>query len=383
MIKTVLKFLKEPGSYRILFGGFIVIVLLILALFGDKLVKYHPSEMDSANIMSPPSLTLFRSFLITDKGLKNLGLKPTELVEPKAKASPDKNNNLAKTSEYEGDEDLDYLEADDQPYQNEATLPSSSPATSSEYTDDEEFGYLENEKTSAPKSPQVQKSPHIFGTDKDGRDLLSLIIAGVKNCILPGLLACLVALGLGIPMGILGGYYGKNVAGAVQMFNGIMLSFPRFVLILVVICALEPNVYYTMIVLGLTIVPRISELMRTRVGMLSKLGFITAAKESGLSDFKIMTRHLFWYSNRTIFFIQASLVMAESILVETTLSYLQFGTKAPDVSWGNIIEGSRMSFFSEYYWITFFPAISIVIAILGFYYLGDGMNDRMEYNERR
>jgi peptide/nickel transport system permease protein len=138
-----------------------------------------------------------------------------------------------------------------------------------------------------------------------------------------------------------------------------------------------------MIVLGISIVPRVSELLRTRVQTLSQMGFILAAKESGLTDWKIMVRHLFWYQNRTVFFIEASLIMAESILVETTLSYLQFGTKPPDVSWGNIIEGSRLAFFSEHYWITFFPSVAIIVSILGFFYLGDGLNAKLEYKERR
>jgi peptide/nickel transport system permease protein len=84
-----------------------------------------------------------------------------------------------------------------------------------------------------------------------------------------------------------------------------------------------------------------------------------------------------------VFFIQFSLIMAESILTETTLSYLQFGTRPPDVSWGNIIEGSRMTFFSGMYWITFFPAVAIILAILGFFYLGDGLNARLSYREGR
>jgi peptide/nickel transport system permease protein len=225
--------------------------------------------------------------------------------------------------------------------------------------------------------------PHLLGTDKNGRDMLALLIAGARTCFLPGLVTCAFALGLGVPLGLFAGYYGGRVRKIVGTFNSTILSLPRLVLILVVICALEPNVYYTMGVLGGTLIPRVSELIATRVRILSNAGFILAAKEAALSDFKILYRHLFWYQNRAVFFIQFSLIMAESILVETTLSYLQFGTKPPEVSWGNIIEGSQMSFFSGFYWITFFPAVAIILAILGFFYLGDGLNARLAYREGR
>ena len=134
---------------------------------------------------------------------------------------------------------------------------------------------------------------------------------------------------------------------------------------------------------GASLIPRVSELIATRVRTLSRMGFILAAKEGGLSDFRILTRHLLWYQNRAVVIIQFSLIMAESILTETTLSYLQFGTKPPEVSWGNIIEGSRLTFFSGQYWITFFPAAAIILAILGFFYLGDGLNARQEHREGR
>jgi peptide/nickel transport system permease protein len=236
--------------------------------------------------------------------------------------------------------------------------------------------------TAAPGAVEP-KRPHYLGTDRNGRDLLALLVAGARTCFAPGMVTCSVALGLGIPLGLLAGYYGGRFRMVVGALNGTVLSLPRLVLILVVICALEPNVYYTMAVLGITLIPRVSELIATRVRILSNMGFILAAKEAALSDFKILYRHLFWYQNRAVFFIQFSLIMAESILVETTLSYLQFGTKPPEVSWGNIIEGSQMSFFSGFYWITFFPAMAIILAILGFFYLGDGLNARLAFKEGR
>jgi peptide/nickel transport system permease protein len=373
----IFKFLKEPGTVRMIAGSFVVFILLFLAVFGDRFLIYSSRYMDPYYIMDPPSLKILSSWLITEKGMRNLkrydDLLPTSEAEigglPEDKIYAD---------EGEEGEDLSYLSEVEEMQTEDEVLEEESAGE-----DEEDLSYLADDKAEDRPEKIHPPNKHFLGTEKDGRDMLALLIAGAKTCLIPGLVACLVALGLGIPLGITGGYYGGRWADFIQFTNSIILSFPRFVLILVVICAIEPNVYYTMIVLGLTIVPRVSELMRTRVRTLSRMGFVLAAKESGLSDWKIMSRHLFWFQNRTMFFIQASLIMSESILVETTLSYLQFGTKPPEVSWGNIIEGSRLAFFSEYYWITFFPALSIVVAILGFFYLGDGLNARLEYHERK
>jgi peptide/nickel transport system permease protein len=346
MRKKILAIIRQPGSYRILAGTLIVSLLALATLTGSAWTTYAPDEMDLENQLTPPSISWLKNLLASEAGLK---------MQSRNQAGG--RSGLTPQPPSLDDEDLDFLEAN---------------------------------ASDAEPNPRPEKElvtivhhQHYLGTDRDGRDILSLLIAGARNCFLPGLVTCFFALGFGIPLGLWAGYYGGRIRRVVQVFNSTILSLPRLVLILVVICALEPNVYYTMGVLGCTLIPRVSELIATRVRILSKMGFILAAKEAALSDSKILWRHLFWYQNRAVFFIQFSLIMSESILVETTLSYLQFGTKPPEVSWGNIIEGSQMSFFSGFYWITFFPALAIILAILGFFYLGDGLNARLAYREGR
>lgn len=377
-------FLKQPGGWRILSGGVIVFLLALATLTGGVWTKYQPDDLDLDNLLSPPSVKWLKSLLTTEEGMRiqarnQAGGRGGAHVRP---PGPD-------------DEDLDFLRGGESSGSDgskdggsgagdgaggEAGMTGAAGAWEpggSSAGEGAGSGEQDN-RTEAGKA-----KPHLLGTDKNGRDMLALLIAGARNCFLPGLVTCAFALGLGVPLGLFAGYYGGRVRKIVGTFNSTILSLPRLVLILVVICALEPNVYYTMGVLGATLIPRVSELIATRVRILSNMGFIVAAKEAALSDFKILYRHLFWYQNRAVFFIQFSLIMAESILVETTLSYLQFGTKPPEVSWGNIIEGSQMSFFSGFYWITFFPAVAIILAILGFFYLGDGLNARLAYREGR
>lgn len=343
-MKGLKRYLKRPGSYRIFAGGTLVALLALATLTGRAWTDWGPEEMDLENLLAPPAVGWMKRLLSTPEGLRiqernRAGARPDHAPQPSA-----------------DDEDLDFLKSQ---------------------------GAEKAQPAAEPAKTEPSGRRHYLGTDKNGRDMLALLVAGARNCFLPGLVTCAVALGLGIPLGLLAGYYSGRLRKFVQTINGTILSLPRLVLILVVICALEPNVYYTMAVLGVTLIPRVSELIATRVRILSNMGFILAAKEGGLGDFKILWRHLFWYQNRPVFFIQLSLIMAESVLVETTLSYLQFGTKPPEVSWGNIIEGSQNSFFSGLYWITFFPAAAIILAILGFFYLGDGLNARLAAREGR
>jgi peptide/nickel transport system permease protein len=357
----------------------------LATLTGGAWTSYDADDLDLDHLLAPPSVGWLKDLLTTEEGLRMQDRN----------TSGGRNESRPRVPDSE-DEDLDFLQSgpDSDSGTGAAGGSGGTDGSGSEWNDGsgaEGTGVVSGGETgsgatdggvAAALAGEPVKT-HMLGTDRNGRDMLALLIAGARNCFLPGLVTCAFALGLGVPLGLFAGYYGGNVRKIVGTFNSTILSLPRLVLILVVICALEPNVYYTMGVLGATLIPRVSELIATRVRILSNMGFILAAKEAALSDFKILYRHLFWYQNRAVFFIQFSLIMAESILVETTLSYLQFGTKPPEVSWGNIIEGSQMSFFSGFYWITFFPAVAIILAILGFFYLGDGLNARLAYREGR
>jgi peptide/nickel transport system permease protein len=341
----MLVFLRRPGGGRILLGGTLVLLLAVTALMGSRWTRFAPEEMDFDHQLTPPPGWL---------------LWITTTAEGRRALIQSCQGSLPASFQESGISEDDLLMA----LEGRGNIPSGA-------------------SRMASGTVVLGSHAHALGTDRNGRDMVALLVAGTRNCFLPGLAACAVALGFGIPLGLLAGYYEGRWRRLAQIFNGTMLSMPRMVLILVAICALRPDVYITMTVLGVTLIPRVSELIATRVRILSRMGFILAAREGGISDFRIMTRHLLWYQNRAVFLIQFSLIMAESILTETTLSYLQFGTRPPDVSWGNIIEGSRLTFFSGQYWITFFPAMAIIMAILGFFSLGDGLNARLAYREGR
>jgi peptide/nickel transport system permease protein len=359
----LLRFLKTPGSYRILLGGGLVGLLLVAASFGSRWTRFEPGQMDFEHLLSPPAATWLMRLTTTAQGRKAL-IENRESVEVLEDSLAAPSPQGANSQESDEGGDAGWMSA----------VAGVSSASSNMRV---------SQKRDSLSLEAYRLSDHALGTDKDGRDLVALLVAGARNCLLSGCMACAVALGIGLPLGLLAGYYEGFWRRTLRILSGTLLSLPRMVVILVVICAFNPNIFLTMGVLGITLIPRVSELIATRVRTLSRTGLVLAAREGGLSDFRILSRHLFWYQNRAVFFIQASLIMSEAILMETTLSYLQFGIKPPEVSWGNIIEGSRLTFFSGQYWVTFFPALAIVLAILGFFYLGDGLNARMTFRESR
>ena len=339
-MNQILKSIKTPGSIRLALGIFLTFSLVIAAFFGQKLLSYDATDLDLDYPLAPPKIEWLKNWTVSEKGQNILDM-----------------NQKARKNNFKDSNDED---------------------------DEDEFDFLENDTPqNGVKQTEEIIHKHWLGTDKEGRDILALLMAGAKTAILSGLLTSLIALGFGIPMGLVAGYYGKWIAALLQGFNGVLLSFPRLVLILVVICVTKPNIYYAMIILGITLIPRVAEMMQTRVRKLSDSGFVLAAREAALSDSNILIKHILWFQCRSLIWVQWTLIMAESILIETTLSYLQFGTKPPDISWGNIIEGSQMTFFSELYWITAFPALCIIVSILGFFFLADGLNARQAHLEGR
>ncbi len=219
---------------------------------------------------------------------------------------------------------------------------------------------------------------HLLGTDFLGRDILSRLIVGIQAYFLPGLLAITIALGAGTSLGVLAGYRVGGVETAVTYFSNLVDSFPRLVLILLVVAAFKPDIYYIMTVVGITNIPTVASLIKAKIGMLRDKNFIEAAQALGLSARTIILKHIIWYNCRAVLIIQATLGMGEAILMETSLSYLGFGVQEPTPSWGNMVQAGSNYFMQGKFWPSTAPALAILFTILGFYLLGDGLNNILE-----
>ena len=219
---------------------------------------------------------------------------------------------------------------------------------------------------------------HLLGTDFMGRDILSRLIIGIQAYFLPGLLAIAVALIAGTLFGVLAGYWGGGLDTTTTYISNLLNSFPRLVLILLMVAAFKPDIYTIMVVVGIKNIPAVASLIRSKILFLKQKNFIEAAVALGLRNKIIIFKHILWHNCRAILIIQATLGMAEAILMETSLSYLGFGVQEPTPSWGNMVQAGANYFMQGKFWPSTAPALAILLAILGFHLLGDGLNNMLE-----
>jgi len=219
---------------------------------------------------------------------------------------------------------------------------------------------------------------HVLGTDFMGRDMLSRLVMGIQAYFLPGLLAIFIALFLGTVLGVLAGYRGGRFDTGITYLTNLVDSFPRLVLILLVIAAFKPDIWYIMLVVGITNVPVVASLVKGKILFLKQKNFIEADIALGVPTSTIILKHILWHNCRSVLIIQATLGMAEAILMETSLSYLGFGVQEPTPSWGNMVQAGSNYFMKGQFWPSTAPALAILFTILGFHLLGDGLNNILE-----
>lgn len=212
---------------------------------------------------------------------------------------------------------------------------------------------------------------HLLGTDSLGRDLLSRIIYGARISLSIGLIAVGIATIIGLILGSIAGFYGGIIDTLIMRFVDIMLCFPTFFLILAVVAILGPSIFNIMIIIGLTSWMGPSRLIRSEILSLKEREFIQAERAIGASNFRIISRHLIPNAIGPVL-VSATLGIAGAILLESGLSFLGLGVQPPVPSWGNILIESK-STLGVAWWITVFPGLAILITILGFNLIAEGL----------
>ncbi len=219
-------------------------------------------------------------------------------------------------------------------------------------------------------------SEHLMGTDELGRDVLSRMVYGARISLKVGLVAVSIAVLIGTTIGILSGYFGGIVDGILMRFVDIMLCFPTFFLILAVIAFLEPSIWNIMAVIGVTGWMGVARLVRAETLSLRNRDFVQAARAIGESDLKIMLKHILPNALSPVL-VAATLGVAGAILTESSLSFLGIGVQPPVPSWGNILTAGKDNI--EFaWWLSLFPGIAILITVLGYNLLGEGIRDSID-----
>jgi peptide/nickel transport system permease protein len=214
---------------------------------------------------------------------------------------------------------------------------------------------------------------HVFGTDHLGRDLFSRIVYGSRISLSIGFIAIIIALFIGITIGSIAGYYGGIVDNVLMRFVDIMLCFPSFFLILAVVAMLEPNIINVMIVIGVTGWMGVCRLIRAEILSLREREFILASKALGAGSVRIIIRHLIPNAIAPVL-VSAVLGVAGAVLLESSLSFLGLGVQPPVPSWGNMLMEGKASL-GVCWWTMFFPGIFILVTVLGYNMLGEGIRE--------
>jgi ABC-type dipeptide/oligopeptide/nickel transport system permease subunit len=215
-----------------------------------------------------------------------------------------------------------------------------------------------------------------FGTDHLGRDVFTRIIYGTRISMLIGVAAVSFGMVIGIPLGVVSGYYGGWVDMIVQRIADIMFSFPSILLALALVAVLGVGVRNVIVAVGVAMIPIFIRLVRGQVLAVREEVYVEAARAIGGGDLRILTKHVLANSWAPII-VQATISLGITILVAAGLGFLGLGVQAPTPEWGSMLGEGRRYIYSHPH-MTTYPGLAIFLAVLAFNLMGDGLRDALD-----
>jgi peptide/nickel transport system permease protein len=217
---------------------------------------------------------------------------------------------------------------------------------------------------------------HLLGSDELGRDILSRLVYGARVSLAVGVLSVGISLLIGVSLGLVAGYRGGWLDEVIMRLMDGLLAFPALVLALAITAALGPSLGNAMIAIGIVGIPGFARLVRGQVLSIRALEFVEAARAAGLSDRRIILRHVAPNVLAPII-VHASLRIAFAVLTEASLSFLGLGAQPPTPSWGSMLNAGR-EYLEMAPWLSVAPGAAIFITTLSFNFLGDGLRDALD-----
>jgi len=217
---------------------------------------------------------------------------------------------------------------------------------------------------------------HPMGTDELGRDELARVIHGAWVSLEVGLVSVLIAFLLGSTVGIAAGFYRGRTDAVLMRMVDVMFAIPGLVLAILIAGLLGPSRTNAMVAIGIVYAPAFGRVVRGSALSVMSLPHVEAARSLGASDLRIMARHLVPNLMAPLI-ILITVYLSTAILTEAALSFLGLGTQPPEPSWGSMLNASR-SYMELAPWLAVFPGIAIMLVVLGFNFLGDGLRDLLD-----
>ena len=219
-------------------------------------------------------------------------------------------------------------------------------------------------------------SGHLLGTDRLGRDTLSRLIHGARTSLAVGVLAQLVVLAVGIPVGVGAGIAGRRVDNLVMRGVDVAFAFPDLLLMIMLLAVLGGGMYPMLLAIGLSSWPTVARLVRGQTLSLKERDFVLAARATGSNNYQIVLRHLLTNFIGPVI-VAVTFLVPRAIFAEAALSYIGIGISPPTPSWGSMAWEGYSVIFANYHQVLF-PTAAIALLMMAFTFLGDGLRDLLD-----
>ncbi len=217
---------------------------------------------------------------------------------------------------------------------------------------------------------------HVFGTDQLGRDMFYRVILGARTSLVIAAAAVVMSVVIGLPLGMIAGYYGGVADNILMRLVDTLLSFPALLLALTISAMLGPNLQNTIIAIGVAFTPYLARIIRGEVLRVAQMPYVEAARAAGTNDLQMMIRHVLPNIMPPVI-VQATISLAFAILAEAGLSFLGLGTQPPSASWGLMIQASR-DYLDVAPWTALVPGAAVALTVLGLNMFGDVLRDVLD-----